>query len=141
MDVGRMAGDIWEYAKKAPGFAMENKALTGAIGLGFAGAGYMAYRGLNPGYQRNTSPTEVQVVADQQQRGQGVDAPPPKPRPENQARQTYLPNTAELQRGYLDEAAILKERVRLAKEKQKIEDEYKLTGIYQHALGYNGGIV
>ncbi|UBF29861.1 hypothetical protein K9N68_37255 (plasmid) [Kovacikia minuta CCNUW1] len=130
------AGAIYRYSRQNPIVAVP------AIGA-IAGAGYLAYnKFFNPPFDGGTATEQVfnQTSKPRQQAQSQADIAYP-----SGDRQNYYPNSSGFQglpndipKGYLEPEVLGKERLRLLKENEKLEDEYKINSIYQRTLGYGG---
>ncbi len=131
---GKVAGEIGVGQRLMEAVKGASPLAKGAAGVGLLGAGYMAYRMMQP-----SPPTQNQMIAAQnqqenphsqmraQQAAMTASPPPVPPRSD----------IGVAGDGVTDEDK-LKERLRLAKEQANLTRDYELNQLYQGALGYAG---
>lgn len=139
---GRLAG-IGQYllqkgrqgGSAAMSLTRESPGVAALGGLGIAGAGYMAYRSMSP---------DIQPVSQTQATAASTEPSAVKPQPVND----YKPQGQSYQRPggvnvnpndfQLEAQDLLKERLRLQKEKDKLGKDYALADRYAQTLGAGG---
>ncbi len=143
---GRVAGMAMKALKGAGSLALKGAKGYGklainhplATGLTTAGglaAAYGVYRSMDNSYQA-TDQTQMQQAMNQQVQGQGVDEPVDQSPQQIPQGKLQIPNQAQVQaqNKNLTYQDFQKEKFRLLKENDKIQDQLSFNQIYQNAL-------
>lgn len=136
---GRLAGikdAALGYGKSAVNFAKANPYVAGGGALGIGALGYMAYRQMNSGFQPAVDQTQATQIMNSQQRGQGQAQAPQKPGGFQSTQPIPSHSEAWQQKNqipYIETTDLLKEQLRLVKEKDTLQKDLAFNNLYTAA--------
>ncbi len=146
--MGRLAGikdAAMGYGQSAVNFAKENPLVAGGMALGGGALGYMAFRNMNPNFQPAIDQDQATQIRNTEVRGQGQAPPPARPQPQQIQAARPISSHAEVwqqknQIPYIETNNLLKEQLRLVKERDNLQNDLALNQLYTAAAQNPGAL-